>query len=96
MLYQVTGDVTFTAIWTASSYTVSFDANGGTPTPASLLAGYNASVVLPTAPARDGHDFIGWRDTRTSLVYNAGASYTVTQSVESRRCGVKLRRLSIL
>ena len=82
MLYQVTGDVTFTAIWTASSYTVSFDANGGTPTPASLLAGYNASVVLPTAPARDGHDFIGWRDTRTSLVYNAGASYTVTQSVE--------------
>ncbi len=80
-LYLVTNDVTFTAVWTAAAYNVSFDANGGTPTPAALSAGYNDDIVLPAAPTREGFAFIGWRDTRTSLVYGAGANYTVTQSV---------------
>ena len=58
-------DHTLYAKWTANTYTVTLDANGGTVTPATLSVvfdgkygdGYNDS--LPTAK-RDGYTFTGW------------------------------------
>jgi uncharacterized repeat protein (TIGR02543 family) len=55
-----TSDHTLYAQWAAASYTVSFDANGGSVGTASKAVTYNALYgVLPT-PARSGYTFQGW------------------------------------
>ena len=46
-------------------YTVTFDANGGTVTPATATATHDVAIgTLPT-PARDGYNFNGWFDAAT-------------------------------
>ena len=50
------------AQWTANTYTVKFDANGGTVTPETTTVTYgDAYGELPT-PTRDGYEFAGWYD----------------------------------
>lgn len=71
--------IVFVAQWTDSTYTVSFDPDGGTPTPpvvSDVL--YGTEMTLADAPAKEGYAFIGWMDDATGFVYKAGASYTVT------------------
>lgn len=51
---------TFYAKWTANEYTVTFDANEGTVTPASKTVTYDGTYgELPT-PTRSGYKFLGW------------------------------------
>ena len=51
---------TLYARWSAKSYTVTFDANGGTVNPSSKNVTYNSEYgTLPT-PARTGYTFNGW------------------------------------
>lgn len=54
-----TKNLNFYAKWTANTYTVIFDANGGSvnPTSAVTVAGKLTSLTTPTY---DGYDFIGW------------------------------------
>lgn len=54
-----TGELTFYAKWTANTYTVIFDANGGSvdPTSAVTVAGKLTSLPIPTY---DGYNFLGW------------------------------------
>ena len=55
-----TGNKTFYALWTANTYTVRFDANGGDVTPASMDVTYNGDYSeLPTL-TRTGYTFDGW------------------------------------
>ena len=54
------GDRTYTATWTADTYTLSFDAAGGDPVAAQTVT-YDAGYRLPT-PTRTGYAFIGWYD----------------------------------
>ena len=65
---QVTKDTVVTtadkhtlyAHWTANKYTVTFDANGGTVTPAEQTVTYGSHYgELPT-PTREGYTFAGW------------------------------------
>jgi uncharacterized repeat protein (TIGR02543 family) len=57
---RVTRDTTLYARWTANTYTLSFDAQGGTVSPAMHTVTYGAAVGdLPT-PARSGYIFGGW------------------------------------
>ena len=67
--------------WTADSYTVKFNANGGSVSPSNTKANYGSSITLPT-PTRDGYTFNGWYTAASGggLVGKAGASYTVTYS----------------
>ena len=59
-VFDGTADVTLTARWTANTYTVTFDANGGTVDPASMTVTFGEAFgTLPT-PARDGYAFAGW------------------------------------
>lgn len=54
------GTVTLYAIWTANSYTVTFNANGGTTPTASKSVTYDSTYgTLPT-PTRAGYRFDGW------------------------------------
>ncbi|HTO99874.1 MAG TPA: InlB B-repeat-containing protein, partial [Anaerolineales bacterium] len=54
-------DHTLYAHWTANTYTVTFDANGGsTPTPASKIVTYGGAYgTLPTSTLT-GYTFVGW------------------------------------
>ena len=62
---QKWGDVTLKAIWSANSYTITYDANGGQlPDGVDNPFGYKItdSVTLVT-PTRDGFTFLGWEIT---------------------------------
>lgn len=61
------------------SYTVKYDANGGSGAPSSQTKWYNETLTLSsTNPTRTGYTFLGWATsaTATSATYAAGASYT--------------------
>ena len=55
----VTGDMTLTAKWTANSYTIAFDTNGGSDIDP-ITQGYGTTIKAPTAPTKTGYTFMGW------------------------------------
>ena len=57
----VTRALQLTAHWSRNSYTVNFDANGGTPVAAASVAGADP-VGEPSDPTRSGYTFAGWYD----------------------------------
>ena len=67
------------AVWSPLTYTVSYNANGGTGAPASQTKTYGQTLTLSSkAPTRSGYDFVGWgtSNTSTSASYQPGGSYT--------------------
>jgi uncharacterized repeat protein (TIGR02543 family) len=85
--YTVTATVTLYAKWDAvPTYTVTFDANGGSGTaPTAQTASSGSSVTLPNGSGltKTGCTFGGWNtnSSSTGTNYNAGASYTVTGNI---------------
>ena len=83
--YQPGGSITLTAndtlyaVWKANTYTVSYNANGGSGAPASQTKTYGAPLTLSaTKPTRAGHTFLGWNTKAdgSGTSYAAGGSYT--------------------
>ena len=75
--------VTFT-VPAKTSYTVSFNANGGSGAPSSQTKWYGETLALSTTkPTRTGYTFLGWStsSTATSATYAAGGSYTSNSGV---------------
>lgn len=69
---------TLYAQWTANTYTITFNANGGTCSTASLSKTYNGTITLPT-PTHTNYKFLGWAASSTATSgLAAGSSYTVT------------------
>ncbi len=64
------GDKTFWAKWELSSYTISFDLNGGSGTidPQTYLVGAKTSKPA-TVPTRAGYDFVTWTFKDSDFVY---------------------------
>jgi uncharacterized repeat protein (TIGR02543 family) len=86
--YTVSGNVTLYAIWqNATSYTVTYNLNGGTgvANPATVLAG--SSTILPSSSASTfyftNYNFVNWNTAAngSGTSYLAGASYTPTGNV---------------
>ena len=77
--YVVTEDMTLVAKWTANENTLSFNANGGEGTLASVAVATDSQVNLTAnAFARTGYTFIGWSTSASgSVEYTDGASYTM-------------------
>ena len=76
----LTFDVTVPA-WT--SYTVSYNANGGSGAPSSQTKWKDQTLTLSsTKPTRSGYTFVGWgtSTTDTTADYSAGGSYTANAS----------------
>ena len=62
-----------------SSYTVSYNANGGEGAPANQTKYYGQDLTLSTTiPTRSGYSFKGWAtsSTSTTVAYNSGGKYT--------------------
>lgn len=83
----ITANQTLYARWKANSYTVTFDASGGTVSPASVTAVYGQVYgELPT-PTRAGHSFYGWytdRESGTKITENTVVSITAAQTLYAR------------
>ena len=79
--YSPTADSTLYAIWGTGSYTISYDANGGSVSTASASILNGSTLTLPT-PTRTSFVFDGWYSASTggSLIGAAAATYQPTQS----------------
>lgn len=72
-----TGDVTLVAAWKPNTYTVIYNANGGTGSMSNSTHTYGVSSALTTSKfTRSGYAFIGWStsSTATTPQYANGAS----------------------
>ena len=57
----VNGWTNLVGVWKINEYTVSFDANGGKPTPGTQTVEYNKYATEPTTePTKDGYNFEYW------------------------------------
>lgn len=77
--YTANAAVTLYAVWQAVTYTVAFNANGGSGAPASQTKTYGVTLTLSnTRPTRTNYTFKGWgtASSSTTVSYAAGASYT--------------------
>lgn len=55
----VTGNMTLTAKWTANSYTITFDTDGGSKIDP-ITQDYGTAITAPADPIRTGYTFAGW------------------------------------
>lgn len=67
------GDATLTAAWDASSYSVRYDAAGGTGAPDAESHACGERWAIPTAtPTRDGYEFVDWVTAAQAKTYTPG------------------------
>ena len=84
----ITKATTYTAVWTANAYKVTFDANGGTAaTTTELTRTYNEVMTIEgVTPSRTGYNFLGWADTSTATT----AQYTGTYPASTSTAAITL------
>ena len=59
--YSGNAALTLYAIWTANTYTITYNANGGTGAPSSQTKTYGVDLTLSsTKPTRTNYNFMGW------------------------------------
>ncbi len=77
-------NTTIYAHWTANTYTVSYNANGGTGAPGAQTKTHNVSLQLSSiVPTRDGYTFQGWATSSSAGTagYQPGDYYTLNSAV---------------
>ena len=77
--YALYYTVTLYAVWERLTYTVSYNANGGSGAPSAQTKTYDVTLTLSsTIPTRSQYEFLGWStsNTATTATYAAGGSFT--------------------
>ena len=72
------------ANWQANTYTVTYNANGGSGAPGQQTKTYGVTLKLSsTIPTRTNYSFKGWGTSfgSSSVAYAAGANYTANSSI---------------
>ena len=69
-----TGNKSYTANWTANSYTVKLNKNNGTGDSDSVSATYGSAMPSATMPTRTGYTFSGYFDSNNTKYYNANGT----------------------
>ena len=84
-LYNATNtNTTLYAVWQPYTYTVSYDANGGSGAPDSQTKSHDVTLTLSsTVPTKTNYNFLGWGTSAssTSAAYSAGGSYTANAAI---------------
>ena len=81
--YTANSAATLYAVWKANTYTITYNANGGTGAPAKQTKTYGKTLTLSsTVPTRTNYDFKGWGTSAsaTSATYTPGGSYTANSA----------------
>lgn len=79
-----TSNVTLYAVWKANTYSVKYNANGGTGAPSEQTKTYGTNLTLSsTKPTRTNYKFLGWSTSAaaTTATYASGATYTKNEAV---------------
>lgn len=82
--YTTESNATLYAVWEPLTYSVKYNANGGTGAPSSQTKTYGVSLTLSsTKPTRTNYTFKGWGTSSgaTTVAYAAGASYTKNAAI---------------
>ena len=81
--YTANANVTLYAVWQAYTYTVSYNANGGSGAPGNQTKTYGVTLKLSTTiPTRTNYSFLGWATSASgSVKYAAGANYTANANI---------------
>lgn len=77
--YTSNSGATLYAVWKINTYTVSYNANGGSGAPGNQTKTYGSNLTLSsTKPTRTNYNFKGWSKDKsaTSPTYSAGGVYT--------------------
>lgn len=82
--YSTNAPLTLYAVWQGNTYSVSYDANGGTGAPAKQTYTYGGSNInlSSTIPTRTNYNFLGWSrsQTATEAEYSAGQAWGSTNA----------------
>lgn len=82
--YTSNANITLYAIWKANTYTVKYNANGGSGAPSSQTKTYGATLTLSsTKPTRTNYNFLGWGTSAssTTVSYSPGSTYTKNAAI---------------
>ncbi len=66
------------------TFTVTFDAKGGTPAPAAQTVAYKKTATKPADPTLAGHIFVNWLIKGTETVYNFSTPVTKNIDLEAK------------
>ena len=78
--FTINANTTLYAVWKPNTYTVKFNANGGTGTMSNQSFTYNtAKALTANSFTRTGHTFLGWSTSSSATT----ATYTDKQSVKN-------------
>lgn len=82
--FTANANTTLYAVWKANTYTVTYNANGGTlGSVKTQTKTHDQALTLTGTATRTGYNFKGWATsaTATAITYAAGASYTANAAV---------------
>lgn len=81
--YTGNANLTLYAIWTPYTYTVSYNANGGSGAPNSQTKTYGVNLTLSSSkPTRTNYNFLGWSTSASGgVVYSPGSTYSSNSAV---------------
>lgn len=82
--YTANSAATLYAVWKANTYSVKYNANGGSGAPANQTKTYGKTLTLSsTIPTRTNYNFKGWATSAsaTTATYSVGGSYTANAAV---------------
>lgn len=83
-LYTYDASTTMTAQWTAHTYNIVYNANGGTGAPGTQTKTYGVNLTLSiTKPDRPNYNFKGWSTSASSTTasYQPGGIYTTNAGI---------------
>ena len=76
--YTANSSTTLYAVWEIKTYSVTYNANGGTGAPASQVKTYDVPLTLSSSvPSKDGYTFAGWSTNKDAdeAEYTSGDIY---------------------
>lgn len=81
--YTANASITLYAVWKANTYTITYNANGGSNAPAAQTKTYGVNLTLATSkPTRTNYTFKGWsRTSNGAVAYQPGATYTSNAAI---------------